>query len=78
MSEINNNQELKTTRRNKLHRKLDAAGWGLFFIWIGIAVLADVGWGVALIGVGAIILGGLAAREYLTGSTCYRTTKANY
>jgi len=25
---------------------IDAAGWGLFFIWVGIAFLADVGWGV--------------------------------
>jgi len=77
MVETNNNQELRTTRRNKMHRKLDAAGWGLFFIWIGIAVLSDVGWGVGLIGVGVIILGGLVAREYLAGSTCYGTTRAN-
>lgn len=28
-----------------LSDKLDAAGWGLFFVWVGSAVLADVGWG---------------------------------
>jgi hypothetical protein len=77
MSETNNNQEFKAVQRKKLRRKLDEIGWGLFFIWIGIAFLADVGWGVGLIGVGTIILGGLVAREYLSGSTCYGTTKAN-
>ena len=71
-----NNQELKTVQRKKLGRKLDAVGWGLFFIWIGIAVLADMGWGVGLIGVGLIILGALVAREYLSGVAGSRTTKA--
>ena len=78
MSETNNNnRELKTAQRKKLDRKLDAAGWGLFFIWMGIAVLADVGWGVGLIGVGMIILGSLVAREYLSGSDGFSPTKAN-
>jgi len=56
MLETNNNQELKINRRKKLRRKLDAIGWGIFFIWVGIALLADVGWGVGCIGVGVIIL----------------------
>ncbi len=77
MAEINNNQEIKNTQRKKLDRKLDALGWGLFFIWMGIAILADVGWGVGLIGIGLIILGGLVAREYLSGSACSGTTKAS-
>lgn len=71
-----NNQEFKTTQRKEVERKLDALGWGLFFIWIGVAILADVGWGMGLIGVGLIILGALAAREYLSDSTGSRTTKA--
>jgi hypothetical protein len=76
MAETNNNQELKTAPRKKLYRKLDALGWGLFFLWMGIAVLADVGWGVGFLGVGLIILGFLGAREYLSGSTCFGPTKA--
>jgi hypothetical protein len=44
--------------------KLDAAEWGLFFIWMGIAILANVGWGIGLLGVGMITLGGQAARRY--------------
>lgn len=46
-------------------RKLKAVGWGLFFIWTGIAFLADVGWGVGLVGVGVIALGSQVARKFL-------------
>ena len=77
MSETNNNHGNQNRPKKKLNRKLDAVGWGLFFIWIGIAILADVGWGVGFIGVGLIILGVLGAREYLSGSTCSGTTKAS-
>ena len=79
MVETNNNHwERKTTQKDKMDRKLDAVGWGLFFIWMGIAILADVGWGVGLIGIGMIILGSLVAREYLSGSNCSDATKANF
>lgn len=50
--------------RRALNRKLEAAGWGLFFIWIGIALFAHLGWGAGLLGVGIIILGAQAARKY--------------
>jgi len=43
--------------------KFDAAGWGLFFIWIGVAWLTDVGLGIALLGVAAITLGMQAIRK---------------
>jgi hypothetical protein len=76
MSEINN-QELKTIQRIKLRRQLNTAGCGLFFIWIGIAVLANLGWGIGLIGVGLIILVKLLAREYFYGSAGCGTTKAS-
>lgn len=44
--------------------KLDAFAWGLFFIWIGIAFLANLGWGIGLLGVGILILGKQMARKY--------------
>ncbi len=44
-------------------RQLDAASWGLFIIWIGVALLANVGWGWGLLGVAAIILGGAVFRR---------------
>jgi hypothetical protein len=52
-----------TDPRTTAHR-LDSIGWGLFFIWIGIALLANLGWGVGLVGVGIIMLGRQAARRF--------------
>ncbi len=62
MEERNHDQELKN--KNVLHKKLDAVGWGLFFIWTGVAVLFNVGWGWGLLGVGIITLGAQTARKY--------------
>ncbi len=63
MAESDDDRRVANTRA--LTKKLEAAGWGLFFIWIGIALLADVGWGVGLVGVGIIILGAQVSRRYL-------------
>lgn len=43
--------------------KLDGIAWGLFFLWIGIAFLANLGWAIGLLGIGIIILGGQIARK---------------
>lgn len=43
--------------------RLDVAAWGLFFMWLGVALIANVGWGPALLGVGVITLGGQLARR---------------
>lgn len=51
--------------RETLLKKLDAAAWGLFFIWIGVALLTNAGWGVGLLGVGIITLAAQAARKSL-------------
>lgn len=47
-----------------LERALQAIGWGLFLIWMGIALLSNLGWGVGLLGVGIIALGGQIARKH--------------
>jgi hypothetical protein len=39
-------------------------GWGLFFVWIGLAWLLNVGTGIGLLGVGVITLGMQAVRKY--------------
>lgn len=49
---------------HSLERALQAIGWGLFFIWIGIALLSEFGWGIGLLGVGIITLGGQMARKH--------------
>lgn len=45
--------------------RLGGISWGVFFIWIGIAFLANLGWGVGIIGVGLIALGAQAARLFV-------------
>ncbi len=40
-----------------LRSQVDAIAWALFFIWVGVAILADIGWGWFLIGIGVIVLG---------------------
>ena len=44
-------------------KKLETVGWGLFFIWLGIALLAHLSWGIALLGVGALTLIGQVVRK---------------
>lgn len=56
--------ERKAEDTRELTRKVDAAQWALFFVWIGIALLARAGLGVSMLGVGLIIIGGLAARRH--------------
>jgi len=58
------NHEQGLTNRHDLSKKLDAVSWGLFFIWIGISLIAHTGWGMGLKGVGIIILGTQVARKY--------------
>jgi hypothetical protein len=50
---------------NGLARKLDAAGWGLFLIWLGIVLLAKAETSVALLGIGIIMVGVQLARLFL-------------
>ncbi len=52
-------------KKAALPKKLASMAWGLFFIWVGVALLAHVGWGVALLGVGGITLAAQAARMYV-------------
>lgn len=57
-------EDQKTTESVALAKKLDVTGWGLFFIWIGIAFLANFGFAIGLLGVGIITLGGQVARKH--------------
>lgn len=58
-------REPRAAARGTLTGKLDAAAWGVFFIWIGVVLLANLGWSVGLFGVGVITLGAQLARKYL-------------
>jgi hypothetical protein len=41
---------------SEVRRRIDAAAWASFFIWIGSSMLVNVGWGWFLAGLGAIVL----------------------
>jgi len=69
------NEEAKSCACDGLWRqdRLDAVGWGLFFIWGALVLLADItnfsakfhwwkSWGIFFIGVGVIILIGTIIR----------------
>jgi hypothetical protein len=45
-------------------KKITTAGWGIFFIWLGLVFMFDLGIGAVLLGVGLISLGTQAARKY--------------
>lgn len=51
------------THDRNMARRLDAASWGLFFLWVGFALLAGISIGVGLLGIGAVTLLGQAARK---------------
>jgi hypothetical protein len=59
-------EHIPATNTLVVAHKLDAAAWGLFFIWVGVALIAHIGWGLGLLGVGVITLGGQLARKYFS------------
>lgn len=59
-----NSERLHSNHKKGMGRRLEAAGWGLFFVWVGASLLMDLTWSVGLIGVAAIILLGQVARRY--------------
>lgn len=59
-------ERIPTPQSSTTARKLDVGGWGLFFIWVGIALVAHLGWGAGLLGVGAITLAVQVARGSLS------------
>jgi hypothetical protein len=62
----------KVAPTSEARRRIDAAAWALFFIWVGSSILANISWGWFLVGIGAIVLAAQAAvsriaREKLNG-----------
>jgi hypothetical protein len=46
----------RSTQAKQAARRLEAGSWGIFFIWVGYALLMELSMGVGLIGVGVIAL----------------------
>ena len=62
--DVSVNRESTLDKNAGVAKKVDVAGWGIFFIWVGTALLMDFSWGVGLVGVAVITLGGQAVRKY--------------
>ena len=45
--------------------RVDAVGWGIFFIWVGVALLTYLSWPVFFLGTGTVMLAVQSARRYL-------------
>jgi hypothetical protein len=58
------NQEVKTHEKDGVARTIEAVAWGLFFIWVGIALTIGVEKAIGLLVIGIITLGGQAARRF--------------
>ena len=63
---MNNTQtafgEGSSAERSDRARQLDSVAWAVFFIWVGIAMLAGLPWGWFLLGVAVITLAPQLAR----------------
>ena len=44
-------------------RQIDSGAWAVFFIWIGLVMLAGLRWASFLVGVGVLIVGAQAVRR---------------
>jgi len=56
-------EHLPTTEQRVISpERLGAISWGLFFVWMGIAIAAKLGFGIGLVGVGVITVGAQLAR----------------
>lgn len=48
--------EASPASRREITKHLESAAWGLFFLWVGYALLTDLSIGIGLMGVGIITL----------------------
>jgi hypothetical protein len=53
----------KLTEYHSVSEKVDAAGWAMLFIWIGIVPIANIGSAISFLGIGIIIWGTQAVRR---------------
>lgn len=58
-------KENTARKQADMEGKLATFGWGLVFLWIGIAMLGGLSSGIGLLGIGIISLGLQLVRKYL-------------
>jgi hypothetical protein len=63
MSTSVDSRDAGSRHRRAIERRVAGASWGVFFLWVGYALLAELSVGVGLLGVGLITLMGQAGRR---------------
>jgi hypothetical protein len=63
--DIGQTEETPEARTARLAKRVETAGWGLFILWIGIAILADLGWGLGVLGAGVLAIAEQLLRKSL-------------
>ncbi len=53
----------ESSERNERLRQIDSCAWAVFFMWVGVVMLAGVPWAWFLVGVGVLILGAQMMRR---------------
>lgn len=53
----------RSSNQDEHARQIDAAAWAVFFIWVGIVMLAGMPWAWFLVGVGILIVGAQIVRQ---------------
>jgi hypothetical protein len=48
--------EVRSHADRQVAKRLEAASWGAFFVWVGVALLIGASIGVGLLGVGVVVL----------------------
>lgn len=60
----NTRHKFSTIQSGSTESRLEAAGWGLFLLWVGLAFIFDFGSDIGLLGVGFITLAMQWLRKY--------------
>jgi len=56
-------QSPESSNTDQRVRQIESAAWAVFFIWVGIVMLAGLHWDWFLVGVGVLILGAQVMRR---------------
>lgn len=56
----------RTVNDHVLSKRIASVGWGLFLVWVGVVLLADLPGGAGLAGVGIVTLGIQGARSFFS------------
>ena len=57
------NDSATPSSQDERSRQIDSAAWAVFFIWVGVVMLAGMPWAWFLVGIGVLIVGAQVVRR---------------